>query len=417
MVESDRALQIAKEAVQGGADWIEVGTPLIKSEGMEAVRILKQAFPNKIIIADMKVADTGSIEVEMAAKAGANIVMVMANVDDSTIIESVKAAKKYGIKIMADLISVVNPIERSIQLEQLGVHYINVHAGIDQQMVGKNPLDIVSQIASVVSIPIAAAGGLDPLSSSQAVEAGASIIIVGGYIIRSADVHESTLNIRKSVDNPSNIKYSKLSKDVEIYTLLNEVSTPNISDAMHRKGVMKNIHPMVKCNKMVGTAITVQTFAGDWAKPVEAIDIAQPGDVIVIYNDGRSDISPWGGLATLSCLNKGIAGVVIDGAVRDIDDISTMDFPVFATNYVPNAGEPKGFGEINAEIKCGGQIVNSGDYIVGDENGVVVIPKAQAYEIARRAKEVYKNEKRIFEEIRRGATLSEIMNLKKWEKK
>ncbi|WP_321420850.1 3-hexulose-6-phosphate synthase [uncultured Methanomethylovorans sp.] len=415
LVETDRAVQIAKEAVEGGVDWIEVGTPLIKSEGMEAVRVLKKAFPQKIILADMKVTDTGAIEVEMASKAGADIVMVLAGADDSTIIEAVKAAKKYGVKIMADLISVPDPILRSEELEKMGVDYINVHAGIDEQMVGKDPLDIISDIVSVVSIPIAAAGGLDAVGCARAVRAGAKIVIVGGNIIRSADVYASSKKIRESVDSPSVVMVSKPSQDSEIRKLLFEVSTPNISDAMHRKGVMKDIHPMLKGKKMVGTAVTVQTLGGDWAKPVEAIDMAKEGDVIVIYN-GRRDVAPWGGLATLSCLNKGITGVVIDGAVRDIDDISTIGLPVFASSYVPNAGEPKGFGEINAEITCGLQIVKPGDYIVGDDNGVVVIPKENAYEVARRAKEVEKTEKRLFEEIKRGATLSEVMKLKKWEK-
>ena len=71
-------------------------------------------------------------------------------------------------------------------------------------------------------------------------------------------------------------------------------------------------------------------------------------------------IAPWGELATLSCMKKGLSGVVIDGAVRDVDDIRAMKFPVFAKAIVPNAGEPKGFGEINAEIQCGGQSVCPG---------------------------------------------------------
>jgi 3-hexulose-6-phosphate synthase/6-phospho-3-hexuloisomerase len=96
---------------------------------MEAVRTLKNSFPQKIILADMKVSDTGALEVEMASKAGADIVMVLAGADDSTIIEAVKAAKKYGVKIMADLISVSDPVLRSEQLEKMGVDYINMHAG------------------------------------------------------------------------------------------------------------------------------------------------------------------------------------------------------------------------------------------------------------------------------------------------
>jgi 3-hexulose-6-phosphate synthase/6-phospho-3-hexuloisomerase len=148
---------------------------------------------------------------------------------------------------------------------------------------------------------------------------------------------------------------------------------------------------------------------------VEAIDLAGPGDVLVIYN-GSNFIAPWGGLATLSCKIKGIEGAVIDGAVRDVNEIREMNYPIFSSGITPNAGDPKGMGEINSEITCGGQAVKPGDYIVGDESGVVVIPKERAYEIARRAKEVEKTESRLYEEIKRGSTLSQVTKLKKWEK-
>ncbi len=408
-------MQIAKEATAVGVDWIEAGTPLIKSEGMDSVRKLKEIFPDHTILADMKTVDTGAMEVEMAAKAGADIVILLGSADDATILDSVRASRKYGVKLMADLISTNEPVTRAQQLENLGIDYINVHVGIDQQMVGKNPMDILKDIADKVNIPIAVAGGMDAKTCAQAVKFGADIVIVGGNITRSSNVTKSARAIRESVDAPIDVVVSKRSIDEEIHQLLMSVSTPNISDAMHRKGVMQSIRSMVKGKKMVGRAVTVQTFAGDWAKPVEAIDIASPGEVLVIYN-GSDHVAPWGGLATLSCLNKGLGGVVIDGAVRDIDEIEQLDLPVFASSSVPNAGEPKGFGEINAEIVCGAQAVKPGDYIVGDDNGVVVVPKERAYEIARRAKEVEKTESRLYDEIRKGRTLSEIMKLEKWEK-
>jgi 3-hexulose-6-phosphate synthase/6-phospho-3-hexuloisomerase len=219
------------------------------------------------------------------------------------------------------------------------------------------------------------------------------------------------------MDNPSIKVVEKKSAEEEIRSMLMQVSSSNISDAMHRKGAMSGIISICGNVKMAGKAVTVQTLAGDWAKPVEAIDVARKNDVIVINNDGAVHIAPWGELATLSCMKKGLSGVVIDGAIRDVDDIRMMKFPVFARAIVPNAGEPKGFGEINAEIQCGGQYVCPGDWIVGDESGVVVIPGGRAYEIARRALEVRKSEERIREEIRRGSTLSEVAELIKWEKK
>ncbi|RXA19747.1 bifunctional hexulose-6-phosphate synthase/ribonuclease regulator [Methanosarcina sp. MSH10X1] len=415
LLELDRSVEIAKEAIAGGADWIEIGTPLIKSEGMDAIRTMRKAYPDRTILADMKTVDTGAMEVEMAAKAGADVVIVLGTADDSTLLDALRSAHKYGVRLMADLISAPDPVKRAVELEALGVDYVNVHIGIDQQMIGKDPILLLREISQRISMQLAVAGGLDASSAVQAVKAGARIVIVGGNITRSDNVTEAARKIRQSVDSPDAVEIRNVGTvDQEIRAILKEVSTSNISDAMHRKGAMKGIRPLVR-GKMVGTAVTVQAFPGDWAKTVEAIDIAKEGDVIVIYNESK-DIACWGGLATLSALNKGIAGVVIEGAARDIDEIEKMGLPIYTSNAVPNAGDPKGFGEINAEITCGGQTVKPGDYIIGDESGVVVIPSERAYELARRAKEVNKTEKRLFDEIKRGGTLSEIMELKKWEK-
>jgi 3-hexulose-6-phosphate synthase/6-phospho-3-hexuloisomerase len=382
---------------------------------MDAIRTMRKAFPERTILADMKTVDTGALEVEMAAKAGADVVIVLGSADDSTLLDALRSAHKYGVRLMADLISAPDPVKRAVELEALGVDYVNVHVGIDQQMMGKDPISLLREIAHKVNVQLAVAGGLDANSAALAVKAGARVVIVGGNITHSDNVTEAARKIRQSVDCPDAVEIRCVGTvDQEIREILKEVSTSNISDAMHRKGAMKGIHPLVGGN-MVGTAVTVQTFPGDWAKPVEAIDIAKEGDVIVIYNESK-DVACWGGLATLSALNKGIAGVVIEGAVRDIDEVKNLGLPIYTSNTVPNAGDPKGFGEINAEITCGGQTVKPGDYIVGDESGVVVIPAERAYELARRAKEVYKNEKRLFDEIKRGGTLSEIMELKKWEK-
>jgi 3-hexulose-6-phosphate synthase/6-phospho-3-hexuloisomerase len=415
--EADRAVPIAQEAVAGGADWIEAGTPLIKSVGMDAVRRLREAFPTHEIIADMKIADTGTIEVEMAAKAGASIVCVLADADDAVIRDAVRAARLYGVHLMADLINTPDPAKRARELEALGIDIINAHVGIDQQMIGKNSLDTLAAIIGEVTVPVAVAGGLDAATAAQAVAAGASIVIVGGNIVRSDDVTGSAAAVRAAIDDPSIVPPVKRSAEEEIRAIFSQVSAPNVTDALHRTGAMQRVISICGRVHMVGPAVTVQTFGGDWAKPVEAIDVARAGEVIVINNSGDSSVAPWGELATLSAMNRKVAGIVIDGPVRDVDDIRSYGFPVFATNVVPNAGEPKGFGEIGASITCCGQAVGPGDWIVGDESGVVVVPRERAYEVARRALEVNKTERRIREEIRRGSTLASVTELLKWEKK
>ncbi len=417
-VELDRAVAIAREAVAGGADYIEAGTPLIKSEGMNAVRTLRESFRDHVIVADMKTMDTGAIEAEMAIKSGAGIVSILGACDDSTVEDAVRSARKYGGKLMADLINVSDPVSRAVRLQELGIDIICVHVGIDQQMVGKDPLDTLKEVRAAVSIKVAVAGGLDSASAANAVALGADIVIVGGNIIRARDVTASARRIRESIDAAGKgyFEREKRSADEEIRELFMQVSTPNISDAMHRAPAMRDIRPLYEGIKMVGRAVTVQNFPGDWAKPVEASDVAQKGEVIVIYN-GSNYVAPWGELASRGCQQKGIAGVVIDGAIRDVDDIRRIRFPAFASASVPNAGDPKGMGEINVEITCGGLKVRPGDWIIGDDNGVIVVPAERAYEVARRALEVKKSEDRVRAEIERGKTLAQVMDLYKWEKK
>ncbi|HNZ59822.1 MAG TPA: 3-hexulose-6-phosphate synthase [Methanofastidiosum sp.] len=413
----DRAISMAKEAVPGGIDWIEAGTPLIKSEGMEAIRELKRIFPNKKIIADMKTMDTGDFETEMASKAGADIISILGASDDSTIKEAIKAARKYNSEIMIDLINVKNKVDRAAEVEKMGAKYVCIHVGIDQQMKGENPLQDIKDVKEAVNITIATAGGLNSENIPGVISAGADIVIVGGAITKASNLLDATKIIRKSIDlvEPiESLEFRKYKKE-ELIEALKKVSSSNVSDAMHRGGAMKGIHTVVPGLKMAGRALTIKTMNGDWAKVVEAIDLAEEGEVLVV-DTNSGDIAIWGELATWSAVMRKLGGVVIDGAVRDVDDLKEIRFPIFARYEVPDAGDPKGFGEIGCEVVCGGLKVNRGDYIIGDDSGVVVIPQEEAQEIINRSIDVKEKENRIREEIKRGSTLSKVQKLKKWEK-
>lgn len=414
----DRAIKAAEEAVKGGVDWIEVGTPLIKSEGVRAIRELKRRFPNKTIVADMKTMDTGALEVEMAARAGADVVVLLGAADNSTIEDAMRSARKYGVKIAVDTIGVDKIVERCKELERIGVDYLIVHIGIDQQMLGMDPLELLRKVRDEVEIPIGVAGGLNAEKARIAYEEGADILIVGGSIIRADDIEEAARKIVKAVKSERRSKKSAVERrkelEEEIMDILREVSTPNIADASHREGVMKGIR-MISGGKIVGRAVTVKVMAGDWAKAIEAIDQAGKGDVIVI-DAGGAEVSVWGELATWSCKTREIEGVVIDGAVRDVKEIKEIGLPVFARYVNPEAGEAKGYGEIGCVVEVGGVKVKPGDYVVGDENGVVVVPKERGLEIAKRALQVKEMENRIREEIRRGSTLSKVIDIYKWER-
>ena len=417
-VDLKRAVKCAGEAVAGGVDWLEAGTPLIKSEGLDVVRELRRLFPKKTLVADMKIMDAGRVEVEIAAKAGANVVCVLGAASDATIKECVEAAHNYGAKIQADLIAVRDAKQRAIEIEKLGVDYIGVHCAIDDQMRAKDPFRQLKDIRKAVSLPIAIAGGINSETAPQAVRSGASIVIVGGAINKSSDAKKATSEIRKSMLTLKGIKTDlfKRVSEKDIGSVLKIVSTANLSDAMHRTGHLRGLQAISPGVKMYGKALTVRTYPGDWAKAVEAIDLAEEGQVIVIDAGGVAP-AVWGELATHGAIQKKLAGVVIDGAIRDSHEIRALRFPAFARIISPAAGEPKGFGEIGVPVSVSGTRVFTGDYIVGDDDGVVVIPGQNAAEIINRAMSVLETENRLRKEIDLGSTLAKVAELLKWEKK
>jgi 3-hexulose-6-phosphate synthase/6-phospho-3-hexuloisomerase len=417
-VDLKRALKNAQAGIAGGVDWLEAGTPLIKSEGLEAVRQLRQLFPQATIVADMKIMDTGRVEVEAAAKAGANIVDVLGASTDATIRECIQAGKNYGAKIAVDMIAVDDVVARAQSVAELGADLVTIHCAVDEQMEGKDPFAILRQVSKKLTIPVGVAGGINSETAAEAVKAGASVVIVGGAINKAMDPELAARQIRQGLDSGESVSTTlfKRKGETQIREILEQVSAANLSDALHRGGVLQEIRPLFPGIRMVGRALTVRTYPGDWAKPVQAIDLAEPGDVVVIDAGG---VGPalWGELATHSALQKGLAGVVIDGALRDSDEIIALRFPAFSRLVMPNAGEPKGFGEIGVPVTVGNIRVESGDWLLGDGDGVVVLPRAMSVEYANRGMDVLEKENRIREEIKEGSTLSRVTELLRWEKK
>ena len=417
-VDLERALTLADEAVAGGADWLEAGTPLIKSVGFDALRRLKARFPAHVIVADLKIMDAGRIEVEYAAKAGAGVVTVLAAASDTTIAECVESARQYGVKVAADLINIADPVRRARELAALGVDFLDVHTPIDVQMQGFFPFDTLKAIAGEVDIPLIVAGGISSETAPLAVANGAAVVIVGGAITKAQDAAAATRDIRKALDSGTaveNTLYRRATTET-IRDILSQVSAANVSDAMHRGGVAPSIRPLTPGMRCIGRAVTVRTIPGDWGKPVQAIDQAGPGDVLVIDAGG---VSPaiWGELATNSAVMRKLEGAIIDGAVRDSEENRQLGFPLFSKLVCPNAGEPKGYGEIGTTIRISGVEVNPGDWVLADNDGVVIIPQGQAVEITNRAMNVLETENRLRAEIQRGSTLGQVAELLKWEKK
>ena len=171
------------------------------------------------------------------------------------------------------------------------------------------------------------------------------------------------------------------------------IPVANIDDCMGRTAAMNyRIRPMNR-SKLLGTAFTIKVPEGDNLMFHKAMDMAKPGDVFVIDAGGSPNRSIFGELMVNYCRIRGIAGIVVDGSIRDSDTIGQMeDFPVYAIGVTPNGPYKNGPGEINFPVSVGGQVIRPGDILVGDSDSVLVIRPEDAPEVARAAAAVQKKE-------------------------
>lgn len=174
----------------------------------------------------------------------------------------------------------------------------------------------------------------------------------------------------------------------------------NIDDNMGRIAAVDAAIVPMNSSPLLGPAFTIRMPAGDNLMFHKAMDMAQPGDVIMIDAGGSVDRSIFGELMVSYCRARGIAGIVLDGAIRDVDGISKLvDFAVYAKGVTPNGPYKNGPGEINVPIVVGGKLVKPGDIIVGDPDGVIIIDPAVAKKLAAATRATMEKETKIMKDI------------------
>lgn len=205
---------------------------------------------------------------------------------------------------------------------------------------------------------------------------------------------------------------------------LRAIATPTLANALDDigfNGIMNNLHPAGVGMYVVGRAVTVQeitgpfgSFSSDDFKVGHMIDAANPGDVIVVSNNG-APVSTWGGMASYSAKLKGIGGLVVDGGIRDREEIVEFSFPSFSKHMVPTPGKTRiKVLSINEPIVCAGVRVRKGDIIVADGTGVLCLPAEKAEQITLAAEKFSADDKQAMIEMEKGLTFIEA--LKKFSK-
>jgi len=188
----------------------------------------------------------------------------------------------------------------------------------------------------------------------------------------------------------------------ELVNAFKGIPVANIGDNMNRRACMNARIRPINSSPLLGSAITVKTSSGDNLMLYAAIELAQPGDVIVLDAQGELSNAITGELMLIWAQNKGLTGIIIDGAVRDAAAIKKMSIPVYAAGVTPNGPFKNGPGEINVVISCGGLTVKPGDIVIGDADGIVVIDPADAPDILKKSRATVAKEAGIIAAINNG---------------
>ena len=210
----DDALAMA-EKVANYVDIMEIGTPLIKGEGIGAVRAMKKAHPDKLVCADLKTADAGYLEVRMAAVASADIVTVLADAYNETLLGALQAAHEFKVEIMADLIVSRIPMSRladiiGLRYKETDIHYACVHSGLDRRAARRAPLTELASVTRLRGHPrLAVAGGIRVSDLTNIMAYPVEIIIVGGGITKAKDPGKAAKQIKETMEQLTSRSNSK----------------------------------------------------------------------------------------------------------------------------------------------------------------------------------------------------------------
>lgn len=201
------------------------------------------------------------------------------------------------------------------------------------------------------------------------------------------------------------IKKGVLDCDIHWLESFRTIPVPNIGDAMNRVGAVSSaLHP-ANSHRLLGPAYTVRVPAGDNLLFYYAINQAPEGFVIVVDGDGYTERALCGEIMATLAKKKKLAGFVVDGAVRDWEELARMDFPVFARACSPNGPYKNGPGEINVPVNIGGKVVEPGDIMIGDRGGMVVLRREEAPDILEKALQIQQKEKKMMEQINQTGNL------------
>jgi 4-hydroxy-4-methyl-2-oxoglutarate aldolase len=202
--------------------------------------------------------------------------------------------------------------------------------------------------------------------------------------------------------------------DTDLVEAFQAITVASVSDAMDGRNVLDpGLRPLIAGRKVVGPALPCATIPGENLAIQLAVEIATPGDVIVVSGGGGPVATGlWGGLIARAAGAKGVIGVVTDGCVRDAVELHDLDFPVWCAGLSPKAARKWYPGQVDVPVVCGGVTISPRDLVVADDDGVAIVPHQRAREIATRAQERGKKEAAAIPRLDAGESIMDVWGLR-----
>lgn len=378
----ENALFCAEQCILAGVDTIEIGTTLLKNSGLNSVRILRDRFPEVFLIVDMKSTENVVEEVNAAATAGASCVTISGAIPLHLWERAIEAGKEKGVKVILDFRGLSEIGHKLAQgVPEVDMVFISLEGDEDK------PFYSLQEIISLVGqTPLGITGLSSEEEVSQAISLGISTLIARFSDSSGKDCQEAVKNLQVVLANcekafplnPVSVNEESLRK------MLDNLMPADICDAVEHSVYLDRVYPIHKYTKLVGKVNTLKVWPGAHIEVLEFLLEVEPGSILVIDSGGQGS-AVWGQVATEIALKRGLAGVVVYGSITDINKIRDRGFPCYTTALTSAVTSHRGMVLKNKPLQIGNVWIRPGDWLLGDDTGVVCLSASHLFSIIPKA--------------------------------
>lgn len=393
----ENALFCAEQSVSAGVEILEIGSTLLKSTGLTSIKVLRERFPNVTLVADMKVQNNIASEIKAIVDAGANSITISGSASPDVWKESIDIASEYNVEIILDFRDIVQPQEYITENipEKINIVMFSLKQN------GNIAFSLLQKATSSLTIPVAVRDVQEEDDIAEAISLGASIISVSFCDAKEKNIQEAVKKIQKILsDTKKTFPEDPVSlHEEQLFELLDQVAPSDFCEVIESPCFLDEIFPIQKYTKIIGKVATLKTWPGSELAVLEFLLTLQPKTILVIDAGGRG-AAVWGQMATEIAIKKGLTAVVINGSIKEVNKIREKSFPCYTTSMSSKMEKKQSMAiDEHCTLKIGEVFISSGDWLIGNDTGIVCISQNNVFLNANKALKRYKDRMRIIRDV------------------